>query len=86
MSIKDEELIEKVYQVDDPISSRMVIDTDIPPTLVLASRKVDIIQSLSHCMERTSEAAEDEEEEVLRYDVQFENNEESPKPSDYIRL
>ena len=49
--------------MDDRILLRMVIDTDIPPTLIFTSKEVDIIQYSSHSLERTSEATKDEEEE-----------------------
>ena len=48
--------------MDDLIPSRIVINTDIPPTLVFTSREIDIIQPSSSSFERTIEATEDEEE------------------------
>ena len=77
--IENKELTEEACQVDDPIPLRMVIDTNITPTLVSTSSKVDIIQPLSHLSERTNERIEDEEEEELGGDVQSESDEESPK-------
>ena len=80
--VEDKELTEEAYQVDDPIPSKMVIDTNSPPTLVSISREVYIIQPSSHRSKRTSEATEDEEEEELRDDVQSESDEESFELSD----
>ena len=62
------------------IPSRIVIDTDIPPTLVSASREVDIIQPLDYHSERTIKGIEDEEEQ-LEDDVQSKSDEECPELS-----
>ena len=70
--VEDKELTMEAYQVNDQILSKMVIDTDIPPILVPAYREIDIIQSLSHRSERTSEGIDDDE---LGDDVQFESDE-----------
>ena len=60
--------------MDDPISQRIVIDTDIPLTLVFASKEDDIIQPMSHRSERTIEGTVDEEKE-LKDDVQSKSGE-----------
>ena len=60
------------------IPSRIVIDTNIPPTLVSASKEVDIIQPLDYHSERTIKGIKDEEEQ-LEDDVQSKSDEECPE-------
>ena len=42
-----EKVSDEAYQLDDPIPSRLVVNTDIPSNLLFASREVDVID-LSH--------------------------------------
>ena len=48
-SVEVEEVSKQAYQTDDPSSSRVVIDIDIPSNLFLVSREVDIIELSRQC-------------------------------------
>ena len=64
--------------MEDPISSRVVVDTNVPCNLVFAFRKIDIIEHLSQCLGTTIEEIEDKEEEFMD-NVQSESDKESPQ-------
>ena len=69
--VEAEEVLDKAYQLDDSIPSRLVVDTNIPSNLLSISRELDLIDLSRQCSITIIEDTKDEqEEEKFEDDVQ----------------
>ena len=81
--VEVEEVLDEAYQWDDPIPSRLVVDTDIPSNLLSTSRDIDVIDlSRQHSTIIIEDTEGEQEEEEFKDDIQSKSAEESPRVLD----